>query len=160
MGFVLSIMLISTVSAMTMAGPRVLQVIGEDFYVFRRLSKVNNHGVPTTAIYFQSLLAIVFIGTSTFESVLVFSSFILGINSLLTVLGVFILRRKAFAIGRDNYRTWGYPVTPLVYVAITLWTLVYIALNRVIEAGVGLGIIVVGLGIYLVSNKTRLQEEK
>ncbi len=40
MGFVLSLMLISTVSAMIMAGPRVLQVIGEDFSIFKWLSKV------------------------------------------------------------------------------------------------------------------------
>ena len=46
MGLVLALLLISTVSAMTMAGPRVLQVIGEDFKLFSMLSRCNRHGVP------------------------------------------------------------------------------------------------------------------
>ena len=83
MGAILAVLLVSTVSAMTMAGPRVLQVIGEDFKPFRSLSRVNSHGIPTIAIMFQSSLAFIFIISSTFESVLVFSSFVLGINTLM-----------------------------------------------------------------------------
>lgn len=49
-GVSLSILLISTVSSMTLAGPRVLQMIGEDFAIFRVLAKTNVHGVPATAI--------------------------------------------------------------------------------------------------------------
>ena len=61
MGAVLAVLLISTVSAMTMAGPRVLQMIGEDFSVFSRLANCNNQGIPVTAVLFQGVLAIFFI---------------------------------------------------------------------------------------------------
>jgi APA family basic amino acid/polyamine antiporter len=53
-GLVLSLLLISTVSAMTVAGPRVLQVIGQDFHILRFLARTNTDGVPSTAILFQS----------------------------------------------------------------------------------------------------------
>ena len=92
MGAMLALLLISTVSAMTMAGPRVLQVIGEDFNLFAALARNNKHGVPMTAIIFQGLLALIFILSATFESVLIFSSFVLGVNTLFSVLGVFVLR--------------------------------------------------------------------
>ncbi len=53
MGVVLAALLISTVSAMVLAGPRVLQVIGEDFAAFRLLARTNRHGVPHVAIALQ-----------------------------------------------------------------------------------------------------------
>ena len=155
MGFMLSLMLVSTVSAMILAGPRVLQVIGEDFRIFRLLSRVNSRGVPSTAIYFQSALTLVFIQTATFESVLVFAGFILGLNSLFTVAGVFVLRYRTKTGGKGSYRTWGYPLTPLVYIAITLWTLVFILLNRPVEANAGLVMVVVGLVFYFLTRDRR-----
>ena len=110
MGGLLSLMLISTVSAMVLAGPRVLQVIGEDFKIFSFLSTVRQ-GVPIVAILFQSAIALGFILSSTFESVLVFAGFVMGLNTVFTVAGVFVLRFRK--IGEEGiYRTWGYPVTP------------------------------------------------
>ena len=48
--FVLSLLLVSTVSAMTIAGPRVLQVIGEDYALFGRLARKNDDGIPALSI--------------------------------------------------------------------------------------------------------------
>lgn len=151
MGVVLSLMLISTVSAMILAGPRVLQVIGEDFSAFRFLAGVRN-GVPVKAIIFQSTLTILFIVTGSFESILIFSGFVLGINTLFAVLGVYVLRYRK--IGEDSrYRTFGYPFTPAIYLSITLWTLIYILINRPQEAWVGLGLILVGCAVYYATTR-------
>jgi APA family basic amino acid/polyamine antiporter len=146
-GLVLSLLLISTVSAMTVAGPRVLQVIGEDIKQLRFLGQTNSDGVPARAILVQSSLAIIFILTSSFESVLVFSGFILALNSLVTVLGVFVLRLRQPDLPRP-YRTFGYPVTPLVYLGLTAWTLMFVVINRTQESLMGLGVIVTGLIVY------------
>ena len=147
MGAVLALLLISTVSAMTMAGPRVLQVIGEDFTLFSRLSQCNRHGVPMTAILFQGLLALLFILSSTFESVLIFSSFVLGVNTLFAVLGVFVMRWKKLGIA-GAYKTFGYPFAPLVYLGVTLWTLVYVLISRPMEGGIGVAVITAGGLLY------------
>ena len=146
-GLVLSLLLISTVSAMTVAGPRVLQVIGEDIRQLRILAKTNADGVPAIAIAVQSSLAILFILTSSFESVLVFSGFILALNSLVTVLGVFVLRYRQPQLERP-YRTFGYPLTPLIYLSLTAWTLLFVLLNRTQESLLGVGVIVAGLIAY------------
>jgi APA family basic amino acid/polyamine antiporter len=146
-GLVLSLLLISTVSAMTVAGPRVLQVIGEDIKQLRFLGQTNSDGVPARAILVQSSLAIIFILTSSFESVLVFSGFILALNSLVTVLGVFVLRLRQPDLPRP-YRTFGYPLTPLIYLGLTAWTLMFVLINKTQESLLGLGVIVVGLIVY------------
>jgi len=150
MGAVLALLLISTVSAMTMAGPRVLQMIGEDFKVFSKLAVCNAQGIPVTAILVQGAIAIFFVISATFESVLIFSSFVLAINTLFSVFGIFILRYKKLNIV-GAYRTFGYPVTPLVYLSVTLWTLVYVLRESPQEGLMGLAIIGVGTLIYYLS---------
>ena len=152
MGAILALLLISTVSAMTTAGPRVLKVIGEDFQFFSKLSHLSTNGIPTNAIIFQSLLASSFIISATFESVLVFSSFVLGINTLFAVLGVFVLRYKKLNID-GAYRTFSYPIAPLIYLGVTLWTLIYVSASKPQEAGMGIAIILSGGIIYLFSVK-------
>lgn len=149
-GLVLAALLISTVSAMTLAGPRVLQVIGEDFGALRFLAKRNEDGIPSTAIYTQSTLAVLFIISSTFESILVFAGFTLALNSFATVLGVFVLRARQPDLPRP-YRTFLYPLPPLVYLALTGWTLWFVLMNRPVEGLFGLGVIGSGLAVYLLS---------
>jgi APA family basic amino acid/polyamine antiporter len=167
MGGILSLLLISTVSAMIIAGPRVLQVMGEDFRFFHWLSKRRADGVPRTAVYLQGALAVLFIVTSTFESVLVFSGFILGLSSLATVLGIFVLRfRKGADKQAGSYRTWLFPLPPLIYSAIMTWTLTFIAFNRPQEAAVAAIIIALGFVSYIVTEKLsanasdRIQNQK
>ena len=149
-GLVLAFLLISTVSAMTLAGPRVLQVIGEDFTAVNFLAKTNDDGIPSRAIYVQSTLSILFILSSTFESILVFAGFTLALNSFATVLGVFVLRYRQPDLPRP-YRTFLYPLTPLIYLGLTGWTLWFVLLNRPVEGLFGIGIIGSGLAIYFLS---------
>ncbi len=153
-GLVLAALLISTVSAMTIAGPRVLQVIGEDFDAVRVLAKTNADGIPFVAICVQSSLATVFILTSTFESVLVFAGFTLALNSFLTVLGLYILRLRQPNLPRP-FRVTAYPVTPMIYLGITGWTLVFVLIERPVEALFGLGLITIGGLVYLASRMTK-----
>ena len=152
MGAVLALLLVSTVSAMTMAGPRVLQVIGEDFNLFSVLARCNRHGIPVFAIVFQGILAVLFIISSTFESVLIFSSFVLGVNTLFSVLGVFILRWKKQSIA-GAYKTFAYPFAPLIYLSVTLWTLIYVIISRPIEGWIGIAMISAGALLYRLSAK-------
>ncbi len=146
MGLMLSLLLISTVSAMLMAGPRVLLVIGQDFPTFGWLAKTNASGMPFIAILSVVSLSMVLVLTSSFESVLVFSGFVLSLNTLLTVGGVFRLRALGL-LNAERYQTWGYPVTPLLYLGLTLWTLIYILIQRPTEGLMGLLVVAIG-GIF------------
>lgn len=149
-GLALALLLISTVSAMTLAGPRVLQVIGEDFPALKALARTNSDGLPYFAIRMQSAVAILFILTSGFESILVFAGFTLALNSFVTVLGVFVLRWRQPDLPRP-YRTFGYPLTPIIYLILMGWTLGYVLYSRPAEGLFGLGLIVSGALLFLVS---------
>lgn len=146
-GLVLSMLLISTVSAMLMAGPRVLQVMGQDFHALRYSARTNKDGIPSFAIYVQSILACIFILTSSFESVLLFAGFTLALNSFVTVLGVFVLRWRQPGLARP-YRTFLFPLPPLIYLVVMGWTLSFVMVSRPIEGLFGLGVIVSGLAVY------------
>lgn len=151
-GLVLALLLISTVSAMTMAGPRVIQVIGEDFPVLAFFGRKNRHGIPALAIYTQSAVALLFIFITTFESVLVFSGFTMALNSFVAVFGVFVLRHRQPDLPRP-YRTFLYPLPPLIYLTVTGWILTFTLLNRPVEALFSLAIIGSGLLFYYVSQR-------
>ncbi len=157
-GAALALLLISTVSAMTLAGPRVLMVIGEDFKPLRFLSRTNHDGLPYIAIMGQSALTLIFIVTSSFESVLVFAGFTLALNSFVTVLGVFVLRIRQPDLARP-YRTFAYPITPIIYLVLMGWTLGYVFYQRPTEGLFGLGIIASGVVFFLLSTRGRIQPD-
>lgn len=155
MGMALAMLLVSTASAMVIAGPRVLQVIGEDFRLFAWLSRRNQQGIPVAAIGFQSAVTLFFVLTSTFEQVLVFSSFVMGICSFFTVAGVFLLRWRQ--PDRPGYKVWAYPLPPLVFMALMGWTLAYIFINRPEEALAGLLLLATGWLFYRFAALSRRQ---
>ncbi|MEO1071119.1 MAG: amino acid permease [Pseudomonadota bacterium] len=149
-GAVLGVLLISTVSAMTIAGPRVLQVVGQDIRPLRFLAKSNKDGMPTTAVLVQSGLALIFVATATFDQVLVFAGFTLALNSLFAVGGLFVLRARQPELARP-FKVPFFPVTPLIYLALTIWTLAYVAMERPQEVAVSLVLILSGLVFYLLT---------
>jgi APA family basic amino acid/polyamine antiporter len=157
MGVVLALLLISTVSAMIMAGPRVLQVIGQDFAAFSVLARVNKDGVPAVAIAVQSALSLVFILTASFEFIVVFAGFTLGLSTFFTVLGVFVLRITRPDLPRPFRVVW-YPLPPLIFLGITGWTLTYIIVQRPLEGLWGLGIITGAAAFYLLARRIGADE--
>ena len=150
MGVLLALLLISTVSAMILAGPRVLHVIGEDFSLFSRLAVVNKDGIPALAIALQSAIALAFLWTSSFESILIFAGATMGLNTFFTVLGLFVLRWRQPQLKRP-YRTWLYPLPPLIFLGVTGWTLLYVVKQRPIEAFMCFGIVASGAVFYRLS---------
>ncbi|MEN9805673.1 MAG: hypothetical protein RL756_181 [Pseudomonadota bacterium] len=149
MGVVLALLLVSTVSAMVLAGPRVLQVLGEDYRAFSALARTNRQGIPARAVVLQSGLALVLIATASFESILVFTGFTLGLNTLLATLGVIVLRWRRPDLARPC-RVPLYPLPVLVFLAVTGWTLVQVLRERPEEGWLGLAIVVGGGLVYAV----------
>lgn len=147
MGILLALLLVSTVSAMILAGPRVLQSIGEDFPVFSRLSAVNRDGIPALAVSVQAVIALLFLWSASFDRILVFSGATMALNTFFTVAGVFVLRARRGDVPRP-FRIRLFPLPPLIFLAITGWTLIYIVLQRPVEAMISLGIVASGAAFY------------
>ena len=140
-------LLASTVSAYVFLGPRILMVMGEDMPALTWLSVKSQRGLPVNAFIFQTLVTLAFIYTSTFDQVMLYASILLIANSTLAVAGVYVLRINEPNLPRP-YRTWGYPVTPAVFLAVNIWTLMYVLRTRTFESFVGLVILGVGLALY------------
>ena len=146
MGLLLALLLISTISAMILAGPRVLHRIGQDYPRFAPLARENRDGIPVTAILLQSGTALAFLWTASFEQILVFSGATMALNTFATVLGLFILRWRQPHLPRP-FRVTLYPITPLIFLGITGWTLIYVVLQRPVEALISAAIVASG-GVF------------
>jgi basic amino acid/polyamine antiporter, APA family len=155
MGLLISFGLISSISSMILAGPRVTQVIGEDIPLFKVLAKKNAKGIPYFAILLQLSIVIILLITSSFERVITYLGFTLTLSSFITVLGVFIHRFR-YPNVRRPYKTWGYPITPLIFLAISLWMLIFILIDKPMESLAGIATLAIGLVVYFVATKNKL----
>jgi len=151
-GGLLTLLLISTVSALTLAGPRALQAVGRDYKAMSWLAKSTKDNVPWFAITFQSVIAIIFILTSSFKTTLTFAGAMLAFNSLLAILGLFVLRWRQPDLPRP-YKTWGYPIIPGIYLAITGFSLIHAIYENKLAALGCLGLILIGFVIWFISYK-------
>lgn len=147
--------LVSTISAMMWIGPRVTVAMGEDLRFFRLLSRRNKKAIPVNAILLQFVIVNVMLLTATFQTVVNYVQFSLTLCSTLTVLGVFVLRWRRPELPRP-YRVWGYPVTPLIFLAISGWMLANLLLNTATRGPslLGLGTTLLGLVVYFLSPKS------
>ncbi|MDJ0774674.1 MAG: amino acid permease [Mastigocoleus sp. MO_167.B18] len=147
MGLLISFGLISSISSMVFAGPRVTQVIGEDIPIFNILAKKSTNGIPLYALLLQLFIVTILLITSSFEAIITYLGFTLTLSSFMTVLGVFIYRLRDPQLPRP-YKTWGYPITPIVFLLISLWTLIFLLLSKPMESFAGIGTLAIGLIIY------------
>jgi APA family basic amino acid/polyamine antiporter len=139
--------LVSAISAMMWIGPRVTMAMGEDFPMLRFFSRKSKNNVPTAAIVFQGFVATLLLCTQTFEAVLDFIQFSLIFCSFLAVAGVIKLRFTHPLLPRP-YRAWGYPVTPLIFLSVTLFMMYYLITNRPVQSLAGFLMMLIGLVIY------------
>lgn len=146
-------LLMSTLSSMIMAGPRVYQAVGEDYPFFKLLSRKSKGGAPYAAVILQMLLAMVLILTFTFETILVYVGFTLSLFAGLAVAGIFVLRKKHGKTAA--YKTWGYPLTPAFFLLIMAWMIVHTLTTKPLASFVGLGTLALGVVIYLISKQKR-----
>jgi APA family basic amino acid/polyamine antiporter len=91
-GSLVAVVLVSSVSAQIMAGPRVYAKMAADGYLPRWL--IMGDGPPRAAIAFQSALALVMLWSASFEWLLTYIGFTLSLSTLGTVLGLIVLRRR------------------------------------------------------------------
>ena len=143
--------LVSSISAMTWIGPRVTMTMGEDIPMLRLFARTSSNGVPTAAILFQLAVVNVMLLSQSFEAVLDFIQFSLTACSFLAVLGVIKLRLTRPDLPRP-YRAWGYPVTPIIFLAVTGFMMYYLITNRPLQSLAGFAMMLAGLAIYGVSH--------
>ena len=119
-----AVALVSGINAMFIAGPRVAQRMGEDYRIFSFLKGQNEKGAPVNAILLQTLISITIVLLFDFRMILQYIELTLSLFCLLTVVGVFVIRARKLG-DESSIKTWGYPFTPLLFIGVTLWMILY-----------------------------------
>jgi len=158
-GIGISILLDSTVSSYVYIGPRILQVMGEDHSYIGFLAKKNDQGIPVNGFMLQFVISMLFILSSSFEQVLLYTGISLILSTTATVIGIFVLRNREPELDRP-YKAWGYPWTPGIFILVNLWILFYTFKEQPFESFIGLGIFGASIGVYYIGIKFEKRTHK
>jgi len=150
--FVAAIIAVSTfgtIGIYTLSAPRIYYAMAEDGLFFKGIAKVHPvFKTPVNAIIAQSIWAIVLlIFWGTFEDLRTYTVSVEWIFFTLAAAGIFIFRKKLKNIERP-YKTFGYPVTPLIFICINIWFVINIMINRPLHIGIGIAFVLLGVPFY------------
>ena len=145
LSLLISFALFSSLSAFIILGPRVYYSMAKDGYFFKAIAKVNPHfEVPQNAIILQSGIAIIIVLTGTFDQILAYMGFSLGIFPILAVLGIFKLRMT----GQSKLKLPGYPVAPAFFILMNVIILVLAYFERPWESTIAIVTALSGIPVF------------
>ena len=141
-------MLLSTLSAYLLLGPRVLYAMAQAGQFPAIAARLRPRvGTPWVATLFQVVMTLILLWTGSFESIVLYASVGLSIFSMLAMSSIFILRSKRPDLPRP-FRTPGYPVTPAVYLILTSMLTIAAFWQRPVVSAAALGSILLGIPFY------------
>jgi APA family basic amino acid/polyamine antiporter len=152
---IILVSILGTLNGCFLTTPRVYFAQAADGLFFRRFAEVHpRFRTPSFAIVMQAAWAIVLVLTGSYETLLDYALFSMWLFYGLMVAGVMVLRRTRADLSRP-YRMWGYPVTPLLFLAITAWFLGNMLITRPGPALASLGLTATGVPVYLLWRRPR-----
>lgn len=149
LSMIIALGLVSTLSAYIMSGPRVYEAMGERFPRLRFLSG-RGHDTqrgPLAAVALQAVVTLAMLTTASFEALLTYTGLTLSLVAALTVAGVFVLRLREPKLARP-YRVPGYPLTPLLFIALMGWMIWHTIALRPLVVLTGLATLLLAAGLY------------
>jgi APA family basic amino acid/polyamine antiporter len=146
----ISFALFSSLSAFIIIGPRVYYSMAKDGLFFKSVARIHKKfHVPSNSILLQCLIAVILALSGTFEQVLTYMGFALGIFPLLTILGVWKLRRS----NPSAPRLRGFPVTQIIYITTGVLILVLSYMERPVESSIAILTVLIGIPAYYLFKK-------
>lgn len=141
----ISFALFSSLSAFVILGPRVYYSMAREGYFFKIFSRVHpRFNVPVWSIVLQSFIAIILVLSGTFEQILVYMGFSLGIFPIIAVFGVFKLRMT----GKSTLKMPGYPFVHIIFIGTGVAMLVLAFLERPLESTIAILTALSGIPVY------------
>ncbi len=153
--FGIGTLLLSGISAMVWAGPRITQVMGEDYKLWHWFSRKTPNHIPVRAIWLQTAITLALVLTGTFQQVLIYSGFVLQLFAALTVAAVFRVRRNQPAV--TGFRSPFFPIPQLLFLVLSLWVLLYLLVAQPLESLIGLLNLAVGMLIYKMDRRKPIE---
>ena len=150
LSIMISFALFSSLSAYIILGPRVYYSMAKDKHFFRFAQDVHKKfGVPAKSIILQGAIATVMVLFGTFDQLLTYMGFSLGIFPLLAVLGVFKVRRLKLS----PYKMPGFPLAPVLYILAGIAILTLAFFQRPMESSIAIATVLVGIPVYWIFKK-------
>jgi APA family basic amino acid/polyamine antiporter len=143
---VVVVAVLGSLAAYTMSAPRVYFAMARDGLFLPSAARLHPRtGAPVRAILMQAALACVLVLLGTFDEIVSYFLFVVVLFITLTVVGLFVLRRKGRA---TEYVTPLYPLMPIVYVLLSAGLLFLLAAGSPRQALAGVGVVALGLPVY------------
>lgn len=157
----ISLLLISSVSAMVWVGPRVTASMARDHKMWRIFGNETDQ-IPIKAIWLQFSITALLLITGTFEQILIYCGFLLTLSSMLTVMGIFVLRIRHRFLYRslDVLKSPLFPLMQIIYILFAAAILVFAFIERPYEALLGSTNLLLGSALWYANRLRSLKHYK
>ena len=137
-------------NGLILAGARVYYTMAKDGLFFRKAGALNKNAVPQWALWAQALVACILCLSGGYNDLLDMIAFVVVIFYVLTIIGVFVLRKTKPNIERP-YKAFAYPFLPALYIIMGLVFCVFLVLFKPLYTLWGLGIVLAGIPVYYIT---------
>ncbi len=142
-------------NGLILSGARVYYTMAKDGVFFKQVSRLNKHEVPSYGLWFQCLWASILCLSGRYGDLLDYVVMSVLIFYILTILGIFILRKKYPDVPR-TYKAFGYPVLPALYIFIASTICVGLLIFKQSYTLPGIGIILLGIPVYYLMHRKQM----
>jgi basic amino acid/polyamine antiporter, APA family len=141
-------------NGLILAGSRLFQSMANDGLFFKKAGTLNKNLVPGTSLVIQGIWAGLLCLSGSYGDLLGYATFASLLFYIITILGIFILRKKEPDTARP-YKAFGYPIIPALYIVITLAICINLIYFKPVPTTIGLGIVAIGIPVYFITEKKK-----
>jgi APA family basic amino acid/polyamine antiporter len=138
------------INGLVLAGARVYYTMAKDGLFFKNAGTLNRNSVPQWSLWAQCLVACLLCLSGGYGNLLDMISFVVVIFYVLTILGIFILRKKQPEVERP-YKAFGYPFLPAIYIIMGTAFCILLLIFKTKYAAWGLAITLAGIPLYFLA---------
>ncbi len=144
-------------NGLILAGARVYYTMAKDGLFFKKTGTLNKNAVPEYALWVQCIVASILCLSGKYGDLLDMISFVVVLFYILTIAGIFILRKKMPHAERP-YKAFGYPVLPAIYIVMATLFCIALIIYKPLYTWPGFIIVLIGIPIYFLSRKSTHKE--
>jgi len=137
-------------NGLILAGARVYYTMAKDGLFFKRAATLNKKAVPARALWAQAIVASILCLSGGYNDLLDMIAFVVVIFYVLTIIGIFVLRKTKPNIERP-YKAFAYPFLPAIYILMGLVFCVFLVFFKPLYTLWGLGIVLAGIPVYYIT---------
>ncbi len=144
------LIMVSTIgcnNGLILAGARVYYAMAKDNLFFKKVGSLNKNSVPSFGLIIQAVWASILCLSGTYNQLLEYVIFAVLIFYILTIIGVFVLRKKRPDAERP-YKAWGYPVVPAFYIVVAFFICIDLLYYKTESTSWGVAFVLVGIPIF------------